>query len=59
MGDDGLLGSRAIAAAGGSLITEAAASCVVYGMPRCVFEAGLGASSVALDNIANEITRRA
>ncbi len=59
MGDDGLEGSRAIAAAGGSLLTESAESCVVYGMPRAVQEAGLGAASVALDDVASEIARRA
>ncbi len=59
MGDDGLIGARAIAAAGGSLVTEAAASCVVYGMPRVVYEAGLGAVSVSLGDIAQEIARRA
>jgi two-component system chemotaxis response regulator CheB len=59
MGDDGLIGARAIAAAGGALITEAPATCVVYGMPRAVFEAGLGAASVPLDGIAEEIARRA
>jgi two-component system chemotaxis response regulator CheB len=58
MGDDGLIGSQAIAAAGGSLITESASTCVVYGMPRCVDEAQLGATSVPLDRIAMEITRR-
>jgi len=55
MGDDGLEGSRAIAAGGGQLITESASSCVVYGMPRCVDEAGIGARSVPLDQIAREI----
>ncbi|CAN5490109.1 chemotaxis response regulator protein-glutamate methylesterase [soil metagenome] len=58
MGDDGLIGSRAIAARGGALITEAASSCVVYGMPRVVFEANLGAESLALDRIPAEIVRR-
>jgi two-component system chemotaxis response regulator CheB len=58
MGDDGLEGARAIAAAGGSLVTETAASCVVYGMPRAVQEAELGASSAALDHMAAEIIRR-
>ncbi len=58
MGDDGLEGARAIAARGGSLITESPASCVVYGMPRVVDEAGIGALSVSLDTIAAEITRR-
>jgi two-component system chemotaxis response regulator CheB len=55
MGDDGLAGARAIAAAGGSLLTEAASSCVVYGMPRVVFEAGIGARQAPLDRIASEI----
>lgn len=58
MGDDGLVGAKAIASVGGSLITESPATCVVYGMPRVVDEAGLGALSVSLDNLAAEITRR-
>lgn len=56
MGDDGVEGARAIAARGGALLTESPATCVVYGMPRVVFEAGLGARQAALDNIASEIT---
>lgn len=59
MGDDGLVGSRAIAAAGGALLTEAASTCVVYGMPRCVFDAGLDAEAVPLDRMAEEIAKRA
>jgi two-component system, chemotaxis family, protein-glutamate methylesterase/glutaminase len=55
MGNDGLEGARAIFSAGGALLTEAPSTCVVYGMPRVVFEAGLGARQVALDSIANEI----
>lgn len=58
MGDDGLEGARAIAAAGGTLLTESAASCVVYGMPRCVDEAGLGAVKIDLDRMATEIAER-
>jgi two-component system chemotaxis response regulator CheB len=58
MGDDGLIGARAIAAAGGSLLTEDASTCVIYGMPRCVDAAGLGATSVPIDDMAAEITRR-
>jgi two-component system chemotaxis response regulator CheB len=58
MGDDGLVGARAIAAAGGTLLTESASSCVVYGMPRCVDDADLGAVSVPLTAMAAEITRR-
>ena len=55
MGDDGLEGARAIAAAGGMLITESASSCVIYGMPRTVYEAGLGAVSIHLDEIGKRI----
>jgi two-component system chemotaxis response regulator CheB len=55
MGDDGLEGARAIAAAGGALLTEAASSSVVYGMPRVVYEAGLGARQASLELIASEI----
>lgn len=58
MGDDGLEGAKLIAAAGGQLITESASTCVVYGMPRCVDEAGLGAASVPLDGIAKELAGR-
>ena len=57
MGDDGLVGARAIVAAGGRMITESMSTCVVYGMPRCVDEAGLGATSVPLEGIAKEIVR--
>ena len=59
MGDDGLIGARAIAAAGGALLTEAASTCVVYGMPRCVYDAGLEAEAVPLDRMAEEIAKRA
>ncbi|HEU4728680.1 MAG TPA: chemotaxis-specific protein-glutamate methyltransferase CheB [Kofleriaceae bacterium] len=58
MGDDGLVGAHTIAAAGGSLLTEAASTCVVYGMPRCVYDAGLGAVAVPLDQMAREIAER-
>ncbi|MEM9661758.1 MAG: chemotaxis response regulator protein-glutamate methylesterase [Planctomycetota bacterium] len=41
MGDDGLEGSRALVAAGGTLIGQNEESCVVYGMPRAVHTADL------------------
>ncbi len=59
MGDDGLIGARLIAAAKGSLLTEASSSCIVYGMPRSVYEANLGAESIPLENMAEEIGKRA
>ena len=57
MGDDGLVGSRAITEAGGRVLTEAESSCVVYGMPRSVAEAGLSFASVALDRMAEAIAK--
>lgn len=59
MGDDGLAGSREIARNGGMLLAEAASTCVVYGMPRAVHEANLGAAVVPLDRVALEIAHRA
>ncbi|MFO0579931.1 MAG: chemotaxis-specific protein-glutamate methyltransferase CheB [Polyangia bacterium] len=55
MGSDGLEGAQAIAAAGGSLLGEAQQSCIVYGMSRCVIEAGIGAVPVLLDQMAEAI----
>ncbi len=58
MGDDGLIGSRAVVAAGGQVLTEAESSCVVYGMPRVVKEAGLAIAEVPLERMAAEIASR-
>ena len=58
MGNDGTRGARAIHAAGGTVLTEAEHSCVVYGMPRCVDEAGLSAGSFAIESMAGELLRR-
>jgi two-component system chemotaxis response regulator CheB len=58
MGDDGLNGSRAVTRAGGQVLTEAESSCVVYGMPRVVKEAGLSTAEVPLDRMAEEIVAR-
>jgi two-component system chemotaxis response regulator CheB len=58
MGNDGTRGAQAIHAAGGMVLTEAEHSCVVYGMPRCVVEAGVSAGSFGLDLMASEILRR-
>jgi two-component system, chemotaxis family, protein-glutamate methylesterase/glutaminase len=51
MGEDGLIGAREINARGGRLMAEAESSCVVYGMPRAVAEAGLAAGQVPLDAV--------
>ncbi len=55
MGSDGREGAAWIKAKGGRIITEAEESCVVYGMPRSVVEAGLSDESAALDRIAQRI----
>lgn len=52
MGDDGCKGSGAIRRAGGSVLTQDEPSCVVYGMPRCVVEAGHSSQSAALEDLA-------
>ncbi len=58
MGDDGLAGSRAIVKAGGEVLTQSELSCVVYGMPRVVLEAGLSSVSVSLERMLEQIAAR-
>ena len=55
MGSDGKHGSAWIKAQGGLIFTEAESSCVVYGMPCAVQEAGLSDKSVALEDMARAI----
>ncbi|MEY4581417.1 MAG: hypothetical protein RL701_6120, partial [Pseudomonadota bacterium] len=55
MGNDGLRGSRAIVAAGGRVVTEAEGSCVVYGMPGVVKDAGLSHAEARLEDMAQLI----
>jgi two-component system chemotaxis response regulator CheB len=57
MGDDGLEGARQIRGAGGTVLTESESSCVVYGMPRCVWEAGLATAKAPLEAMADLIGR--
>lgn len=49
MGDDGLVGARAVKAAGGTVLVEAERTCVVWGMPRSVADAGLADARIPLD----------
>ena len=55
MGADGTEGAAWIKAQGGRVFTEAEESCVVYGMPRSVAEAGLSDRSVPLHKMAEAI----
>lgn len=58
MGADGRQGAAWIKAQGGSVLTEAEQTCVVYGMPRSVVEAGLSDASVTLERMAGAIMER-
>jgi len=55
MGSDGKQGAAWIKSQGGLVFTEAESSCVVYGMPSTVVEAGLSDKSVALEDMARAI----
>jgi two-component system chemotaxis response regulator CheB len=55
MGSDGRQGAAWIKAQGGRILTEAEESCVVYGMPRSVVEAGLSDGSATLERMAAAI----
>jgi two-component system, chemotaxis family, protein-glutamate methylesterase/glutaminase len=59
MGKDGLDGARAVKAAGGRILCEAESTCVVYGMPRAVAEAGLADEVLPLDELPAAIAREA
>jgi two-component system chemotaxis response regulator CheB len=52
MGSDGKQGSALIKAQGGLIYTEAEETCVVYGMPSAVVDAGLSDRSIRLDRMA-------
>jgi len=55
MGRDGLDGARAIKAQGGTMLAEAESTCVVYGMPRALAEAGLADRLLPLGEMAAAI----
>jgi two-component system chemotaxis response regulator CheB len=55
MGDDGMIGAKAIKARGGTMVTQAGSTCVVYGMPKAVDTAGASDTSLAPDQIAKLI----
>jgi two-component system chemotaxis response regulator CheB len=52
MGSDGVIGAQRIKAAGGMIIVEHESTCVVYGMPRGVVEAGAADRVLPLPEIA-------
>ena len=55
MGSDGTRGAGLIKEAGGEVIVEHEATCVVYGMPKSVVKAGYADRIVPLPKVASEI----
>ena len=58
MGSDGREGAAWIKAKGGTVLTESETTCVVYGMPRSVVEAGLSDGAVTVDGMADALMAR-
>lgn len=57
MGDDGVLGARAIIDAGGIVIAESESTAVVYGMPGSAVRAGVATLTLPLGEIAELLAR--
>jgi two-component system chemotaxis response regulator CheB len=57
MGDDGVQGAKAIAAAGGIVIAESETTAVVFGMPGSAVRAGITSMVLPLPDIADFLAR--
>jgi len=57
MGTDGKLGVKVTKASGAISIAQSAETCVVYGMPKVVIDAGLADVIAPLEKIADEIIK--
>lgn len=57
MGSDGLLGMKKIKESGGITIAQDEATCVVYGMPKAVVDAGIADMVVPIYKISDEIIK--
>ncbi len=55
MGNDGEKGCKKIKETGGKIFAQSEDTCVVYGMPRAVVEAGIADKIVSIDEMAGEI----
>jgi len=55
MGSDGLEGMRALKARGGKALAQSDATCVVYGMPKAIVDAGLADEIVGIDEMGSAI----
>lgn len=58
MGADGREGARALKQGGSTIWAQDEASCVVYGMPAAIVDAGLAEEVISLDNMGNSIVQR-
>ena len=58
MGHDGLRGAREICDAGGRVLVQSGSTCVIWGMPKAVEEAGLAEAVVPLAELAAAILHR-
>jgi two-component system chemotaxis response regulator CheB len=56
MGNDGTKALKKLKDKGGFVISQDESSCIVYGMPRAVVEAGIADEIVPLDEIASRIS---
>ncbi|MEL7640433.1 MAG: chemotaxis response regulator protein-glutamate methylesterase [Solidesulfovibrio sp.] len=55
MGSDGLEGMRALKAKGGRALAQSDSTCVVYGMPKAIVDAGLADEIVDIDEMGEAI----
>jgi two-component system chemotaxis response regulator CheB len=55
MGNDGMEGIRALKQKGGRALAQSDATCVVYGMPKAIVDAGLSDEIVDIDDMAQAI----
>lgn len=55
MGDDGLAGCLLLKKQGARIIAQDETSCVVYGMPRAIVDAGIADDVVPLDRVASHL----
>ncbi len=51
IGDDGFIGARRLHEAGATLLVQDPESCVVYGMPKAVYQSGIAAASLSPDGM--------
>ncbi len=58
MGADGREGARVLKQGGSTIWAQDEASCVVYGMPAAIVDAGLAEEVISLEHMGNSITQR-